>query len=407
MAYLKRQAPSLLMIVLLAGFPQISETIYTPSLPDIARSLHTSNHLVQWTLSIYFIGFALGVFIWGSASDRFGRRRVMLTGIAIYCIGCLGCLSSTSIDYLLTSRFIQAFGASVGSVITQTIIRDVFIGKRRNQIYSTLVVALAVAPAVGPLIGGFLVQYFAWTANFVALLVMGVLLLVYNYTSLPESHPDLVNAKTQTPKWMEIAIRLAKDKRVWGCAIIVAGFNGIYFSFFAEGPFLIINLLHYSPIEYGMLGFLIAFASIIGGRISYSLNNHIEINRIIFIGCLVALVSSVIFLALTLIGNINAAHRGYVLFSIISAIVGINIGFGIAIPNVLSCALVDYKDVIGTAGSMFGFTYYVLIAMVVFFMGYIHNGTAYPMPIYFLGLSTVMMVVYFSTVHPVSVNENA
>lgn len=107
----KLAVPSLLLMIVLVAFPQISETIYTPSLPDIAHALGASNSSVQLTLSIYFVGFALGVFCWGWLSDLTGRRPAMLCGLVVYGIGSLMCFYSESILLLLASRFIQAFGA--------------------------------------------------------------------------------------------------------------------------------------------------------------------------------------------------------------------------------------------------------------------------------------------------------
>ncbi|WP_309306097.1 MFS transporter, partial [Bacillus cereus] len=104
------------------AFSQLSETIYTPSLPDISNPIHVSNNEVQLTLSVYFAGLALGVFSSGWLSDVIGRRRAMLLGIVIYGAGSFLCYIANSIVVLLVSRFIQAFGASAGSVVTQTIL---------------------------------------------------------------------------------------------------------------------------------------------------------------------------------------------------------------------------------------------------------------------------------------------
>lgn len=90
----KISKPSLLLFIVLVGFPQISETIYTPSLPDIAHHLGASNNAIQLTLSIYFLGFAFGVYCWGRLSDSIGRRPAMLWGILVYGLGSLGCYLS-------------------------------------------------------------------------------------------------------------------------------------------------------------------------------------------------------------------------------------------------------------------------------------------------------------------------
>src|SRR5690349_2959410 len=91
----------LVLMILLLGFPQIGETIYTPSLPDIARDLAASDFLTELTLGIFFAGFALGVLFWGVAADRKGRRKAMLWGLCLYIFASLGCCLSPSIEFLL------------------------------------------------------------------------------------------------------------------------------------------------------------------------------------------------------------------------------------------------------------------------------------------------------------------
>lgn len=183
----KYAAPSLLLMIVLVAFPQISETIYTPSLPDIAVALGATNSSVQLTLSIYFIGFALGVFSWGWLSDFIGRRSSMLAGLLVYGMGSLMCFYSESIHLLLVSLFIQAFGAATGSIITQTILRESVSGNKRHVMFAQISAVIAFTPAVGPLIGGWVDQAFGFRAVFFTLVMMSVLLFMYAFWKLPET----------------------------------------------------------------------------------------------------------------------------------------------------------------------------------------------------------------------------
>ena len=135
-------------MIILVAFPQISETIYTPSLPDISKALHVSNNEVQLTLSVYFAGFALGVFFIGWLSDIIGRRPAMLLGIVVYGVGSFLCFIANSIEVLLVSRFIQAFGASAGSVVTQTILRESVEGHKRHVMFAQISAVIAFTPAI-------------------------------------------------------------------------------------------------------------------------------------------------------------------------------------------------------------------------------------------------------------------
>lgn len=380
------------MIILLIGFPAISETIYTPSLPDVAYTLATSNHLVEWTLSIYFIGFAIGIAYWGKLSDRIGRRHAMLLGLSLYCLGCLFCWLSPTIDLLLMSRFVQAFGASAASVLAQTMIRDLFIGKRRNQIFSIVSMSVGIGPAIGPIVGGYLVQWFHWQANFIFLFFLGAALLFINFFTLGETHPSLKTISS-APGWCVVAKALIRDKRVLGCAILVGIFNGIIFSYYAEAPFIFINILHFLPSQFGMFGVAIALGSIIGGQLSHTLNNYFPTNNIILVGCIISVASIILLNIAAFTGIISYEHKHQAVIGVILPIGIFSIGFAVALPNILSSALNQYKDVMGTAGSIFGLGYYLLTAAMTFLMGYLHNGTVIPMPVYFLVLSLIMLKV--------------
>jgi MFS family permease len=92
--------PEIWLMVLIIALPQLSETVYTPSLPDIAKFLATSHALVEHTLTIFLFGLALGTLFWGKLSDKFGRRPALLSGLVIYSIGCVGCYFSTTIAIL-------------------------------------------------------------------------------------------------------------------------------------------------------------------------------------------------------------------------------------------------------------------------------------------------------------------
>ena len=152
--------PAIWLIVLIVGLPQLSETVYTPSLPDIAHALQTSDAMVEYTLTIYLFGFAIGTLFWGKISDKLGRKPCVIMGLVIFIMSCIGCYYSSTIEMLMISRLIQAFGASMGSVIGQAICKDAFHGAALGKVYSSTGSALALFPALGPVCGGIIAQHF-------------------------------------------------------------------------------------------------------------------------------------------------------------------------------------------------------------------------------------------------------
>lgn len=114
MKNVQKKAPSILIIIALVGFPQISESIFAPVLPALSWAFNVSAQTSQLTMSSYFIGFAVGVVFWGWLSDRIGRRQAMLWGIVVYLIGNLVLLFAGQFLLLMMARLFQAFGAAVG-----------------------------------------------------------------------------------------------------------------------------------------------------------------------------------------------------------------------------------------------------------------------------------------------------
>ncbi|KTD84103.1 multidrug effflux MFS transporter [Paenibacillus etheri] len=383
----KYAAPSLLLMIALVAFPQISETIYTPSLPDIAVALGVSNSSVQLTLSIYFIGFALGVFCWGWLSDFIGRRPAMLGGLIVYGIGSLMCFYSESIDLLLVSRFIQAFGAATGSIITQTILRESVTGNKRHAMFAQISAVIAFTPAVGPLIGGFVDQAFGFRAVFFTLVMISMLLFMYAFWKLPETTDVSARKKVAI---LPIFKRMLALPRVLVFGLLIGGINGVLFSYYAEAPFIFIEHFNISPGVYGFLGIIVALASIIGAMISKRLLTVYAPEKIIHIGCLVMTSGA---LLLTIAGSLASLPDMIVMVSILITLFVMLMGAGIALPNCLSLALVNFQDVVGTAGAIFSLGYYLLVSLATWGMSALHNGSLLTMPIYFLGISGGMWLL--------------
>ncbi|MFD0710900.1 multidrug effflux MFS transporter [Paenibacillus sp. GCM10027626] len=388
----KISTPSLLLFIVLVGFPQISETIYTPSLPDIAAQLQASGNSIQLTLSIYFLGFAAGVFCWGRLSDVIGRRPSLLWGIAVYGIGSIGCYFSPSVEWLLISRFIQAFGASTGSVVTQTILRESIAGDKRHGVFAQISAALAFTPAIGPLIGGWIDQWLGFRAVFMTLVVMSLAIFAYTWRSLPETRAASATAKIST---LAVVKRLLTDGRIWAFGILIGATNGILFSYYAEAPFIFIEFFQMSPGWFGFFGIFVALSSIIGAFASKRMLASFAAERIIMIGCLTSAVGALFLVGLALGGlQPTLVHMALMVIGIFVLLLGI----GMAIPNCLSLALVKYGDVLGTAGAVFGLGYYLLVSLITSGMSYLHNGSLLTMPAYFLAL-TLMMAIVSKSLH--------
>lgn len=377
------KTPSLLLLIVLVGFPQISETIFSPSLPSIAEAFETSMSDAQLTMSVYFIAFAFGVFFFGRLSDKIGRRKAMLYGLFLYFVGNVLCLIANEMAVLLVARFIQAFGASVGSVVTQTILRESFSGVERHKLFAQISAALAFTPALGPLIGGFTDYYFGFKVVFLVLVAMSVIVFCYAFLRLPETALTTIEMKPILP----IVKRMITNARLWRYGVLIGGINGVLFSYYTEAPFIFTQYFTLTSAMYGFLGIIVALASIAGAMLSKRLVSHTKPEKIIVRG-----------LSTMLIGTLLATSVHFLSISLqmptmIVSVFIILFGTGTALPNCLSLALIDFQDVIGSAGAIFSLGYYLLVSATIYGMSIFHNGTVLAMPLYFLGLGIVMLLI--------------
>jgi DHA1 family bicyclomycin/chloramphenicol resistance-like MFS transporter len=384
--------PALWLLILIVGLPQLSETVYTPSLPDIAHSLSTSDTMVEYTLSIYLFAFALGTLLWGRVSDRFGRKMPLILGLGIYVIGCIGCALSSSIEMLLLSRFVQAFGGSTGSILGQVICRDVFQGKERGIVFSSIGVALSISPAIGPLIGGVLDEVVGWRGVFAFLIFCGVIVSMQSAVFLPETHPS--HSRTRH-KVLSVLWELLRDPKVLIFGAMIGGLNGIMFSYYGEGSFYLIEMLGLSPFIYGLSFILLAGSAAMGCKISsILLKRHMDFNAIIMRGLLVYLSACFVFMVCAITGIINGDQPTLSITLTLGCMCVAYMGMDITKPSLLSHALEDYQHVAGTASSLFGFYYYLITALTTFIMASLRNGTLTMMPLYFFAVSVLMVVIF-------------
>lgn len=379
--------PSIWLLIFLVGFPQISETIYTPSLPELAETLNASGNEMQQTLSIYFFGFAIGVLLWGILCDKIGRRPSMLYGILMYIAGSIGCLLSSNVDLLLISRVIQACGAAAGSIVTQTVMRDCYDDARRPKMFAKISAVLAFSPAIGPLMGSFIAQYCGVSYVFVSLILIGLLALVFTYTSLNET--SLVEQKQHHLK--TIAKQMLKDKHIWIYASLIGIINGIIFCYYGEAPFIFINILGFSVTEYGSIGILVAIASFTGAVFGKQLIGRMHYLQVMKVGYSIMFLGLVIFLTSALISSSIMINATCYMFGIFLMMAGI----GVALPSCLSNALINYKHCLGISGAFLGLMYYAMVCLITGGMSLLHTGSPLVMPIYMIVLTLLLFVLTF------------
>src|SRR5664279_1290179 len=166
-------AKYVLLLGLMCALPAVTSDIYLPSLPEVAIDLHTTTTAVQLTMSGVLVGGAVGQLVVGPLSDRFGRRRPVLIGIALHIVISLLCALAPGIGTLIALRVVQGFFNAAATVVAIAVIRDRFVGSDASRLLSRLMLVIGVAPLFAPTVGGLIAGQWGWRAVFVALAVFG------------------------------------------------------------------------------------------------------------------------------------------------------------------------------------------------------------------------------------------
>lgn len=384
---MNKQPLLLLLFIFLLSFPQLSETSVTPLLQTIALSFNTEVKFAELSLTLFFAGIALGISVWGVAADLWGRRRALLFGIAIYIIGTLCCALSSTIVYFLAATFIQAFGISAASVITLTLLRDLCEEKERAGVFAIIGMALSFSPAFGPFIGTFFET--SWQMNFYFLALLGTALFIWANIKVPET----VSQISQKTSLLKLASTMLKDRFIWACSTLIGICNGVLFCFFAEAPFVFINNLKIEAGLYSCIGLTVSLAFLVSGMFTRKTVGKNSPEQLIKYGGLTMAFGAILYTLTSCILYSSALVGPKAAFTLIPSLFTIFLGIGLIIPNCLSIALKSYKSSTGTAGSFFGCSYYIWIALLTFGISELHTGSMLVLPGYLLACCILCSII--------------
>ncbi|EPR3582958.1 multidrug effflux MFS transporter [Vibrio alginolyticus] len=366
--------PSLRLMLVMLMFPQIVETIYSPALSSIALSFDVNHAQAAQTLSIYFLAFAIGVVVWGVLADKLGRRPTMLIGFFIYGCASLLATQTESFAVVMTARALSAFGVAVGSVVTQTMLRDAFDGQELSKVFSLMGMGISISPVVGMLLGGQLTALGGYRYVFFALFLIALVLLAYNVIKLPETQ------KEQTPvRLHQLSWKMVRDARIWRSGLLVALYNIALFSYYQLGAFTF-SALGYNSEQFGYSGMVLGLGTLLGSYLNKSLvSKNVRKSQLLWL--------SAVLLSLGSVGVLILSQSIW----FVAPMVLVVMSYGIAIPNILSDALVDYKQQVGSAGALFGLMYYIMIGT-----GLAMAGTAQNLGVVLLACSCLAILLAFS-----------
>lgn len=371
----------------LTAFAPMSIDMYLPSLPAIGADLHASAGQTQATVAAFFAGMAIGQFIYGPASDRFGRRPPIMVGVAIYVAASIACALSTSPDMLIASRFVQALGGCAGGVVARAVVRDRFDHTETARMLSLLTLIMGLAPILAPLLGGALLAFGGWRLNFWTLALFGLVVGAAAFFRLTESRSEETAAQAASENPLQAYVALLGQRRLVGYALASALNGATLFTYISASSDLLIGTYGISPQAFGWVFGLNAAGLIGTGQINRVLLRRHTPDHVLDRASLVAAGAA---LLLTIAAVTGWGER----WSILPLLFLVLASYGFMQGNTMAGALSVDPRRAGSISALMGGLSFGVGAVAASIAGLFHDGTPRPMAItMFVALTGSMLAL--------------
>lgn len=325
----------------------LSVAIYTPALPAIVAGLETSEAAGNLTISVFYIGLALGQLLCGLLSDALGRRNVALFFFALYVAGALACLFAPSISWLITARAVQGVGASAGLVISRALVRDLFTGQASSRILNMMAIIIAAGPAAAPAIGSLLLVVGDHHLIFAVMVAHGIAVLVL--VALFTVETVRVDLRQLRPLAMLQSMgALLASRSFLLPALCTAGCAGAIYGQASILPFLLISRVGISPQEFGVGMFLQSGVYMLASLWTRWLMRRVPAARLVPWGGATVLLGAIALAGGTLLMEPN-------FWTIMLPVAIYAFGYAHAAPAVMTAAFASHPQRAGAASALHGF----------------------------------------------------
>ncbi|MFF2910358.1 multidrug effflux MFS transporter [Paenibacillus sp. NPDC057934] len=362
-----------LILGALTAFGPLSLDMYLPSLPDLAKDLHSSPSLAQLSLTACLVGLAVGQLVAGPLSDVRGRRMPLIVGLSLYVITSFLCSMSTSIEALIILRFIQGLGGSAGVVVARAMVRDMYSGTELTRFFALLMLINGVAPIAAPIAGGQLLRFTSWPGVFIVLGVIGLVMLASVLFGLRETLPEAQRSGGGLKSTLATFGRLLSDRMFMGYALSQGLVFAAMFAYIAGSPFVIQNLFGATPQMFSLIFAVNGLGIIITGQVTGKLAERFGETRLLVAGLIYAAIGGLLLLTMTLLGAGLIATL-IPLFMVVSSV-------GIVSTAAFSLAMQQQGQSAGSASALQGLLSMIGGALVAPLVGLGGSGTALPMGI--------------------------
>jgi MFS transporter, DHA1 family, multidrug resistance protein len=366
------RGPVAVLLTAVVAIGSLSIDMALPSLPATAQALGARPATVQLTVTLFLAAFAVAQLVHGPLSDRLGRRRVVLGGLAVHVVGGLACWMAPSARLLVAARVLQAVGAGSGPVVGRAVIRDLYEPERAARVLGYMGTAQALTPILAPIIGGVVHQAFGWRAVYLVLALCGAALFGGAALLVPETN-RLRDPNALRPGHLATnAGDLLGDRTFLGYVLVAALMFGGQFAFISGSSFVLIEVLRVAPDVYGLCFGLVAFGLMTGSFLTARLAPRAGIDRMIAAGTWLSSVAGGLMAALAWGGV-------WTVLAVIGPMYGFAVGVGIVLPAAVAGAIGPFPRTAGLASAFLGFLQLTAASAYGILVGRLYDGTPIPM----------------------------
>ncbi|GHD21582.1 Bcr/CflA family drug resistance efflux transporter [Streptomyces violarus] len=380
----------------LTAVPPLAMDMYLPSLPEVTRSLHAPAATVQLTLTACLAGMALGQLVVGPMSDRWGRRRPLLAGLAVFVVATVLCALAPTVQLLVAFRLAQGLAGAAAIVIARAVVRDLYDGMAMARFFSTLMLISGVAPIVAPLIGGQVLRVTDWRGVFVVLTVIGIAIGVLVWTKLPETLPPAERHSGGVGEALRAMRGLLADRSFAGYTLTGGFAFASLFAYISASPFVIQEIYGASPQTFSLLFGVNSVGLVLVGQINGKiLVGRVSLDRVLGIGLTIVITAATALLLMStgVFGEVGLAPVAVALFVLMSAM-------GITLPNTQALALMRTKHNAGSASALLGTSSFLIGAIASPLVGVAGEDTAVPMAVVQLAAALVAVACFMGMCRP-------
>ena len=389
-------------LVGMVAMTAVSTDLYLSGIPLIVAEFNATQADGQLTLGIFMIGISLGQLIYGPLSDYYGRKPVLYVGLIAYIVASIGCAMALSIQALWFARLCQALAAAAGPVLARAIVADLYSSREAAKIMATLAASMALIPTIAPVLGSWMLYWFDWRIQFVALMLIGLLVLL-SAIPLPESRPRIIGERLSFSKISRQFGLSLRHPIFIGYSLIAGAQFSAMFSWISLCSFVVIDQFNVRPEHFGYTFALVVCGYLLGALASSKMVIKKGIDTMIVIGIGVGIAAALLMLALAVF------HIHSIALTLLSAC-GIFFSTGMIMSNAQVAAISIFPQSAGQASSIFGCIQTGLAALVGSLAGQLYDQTLMPVAIamtVMLAISTLCVLKIRSLEgHALKINSN-